>query len=296
MKRIFFYILAGTLTACSSKSQDYDATGVFEATEVIVSAQTQGELMQMPHTEGSTVQSGTPIAWVDTVQLSLKRRQLLAGLSAVESRHYDVGRQVASLKQQIQTQQRERERFSRLVKERAANQKQLDDIEAQLATLEKQLAAQTETLQNSNRSLSSEAQGLEAQIAQLDDQISRSCVRSPLNGTVLEKYAEQGELAVPGKALYKIADVRNLYLRAYVTAPQLTRLKLGQNVQVFADQGEKGRKTYKGRLTWISDQAEFTPKTIQTRDERANLVYAVKVAVLNDGFIKIGMYGECKFQ
>lgn len=295
MKFHLFPILAAlAFTSCQNNDQDYDATGVFESTEVIVSAQTQGELTMMNPVEGDRVTAGQEIARTDTVQPALKRRQLLAGMNAISSRHYDVSRQVASIRQQIATQQREKDRFARLVKEGAANQKTVDDIDAQIRVLEKQLAAQTETLEKNNSSLGNEAESMEAQIAQIDDQLNRSHVKSPLNGTILAKYAEAGELATPGKPLFKIADTDNLYLRAYITAPQLTTLKIGQAVTVYADMDKDGRKAYKGRITWISDQAEFTPKTIQTRDERANLVYAVKIAVKNDGLIKIGMYGECK--
>lgn len=282
--------------ACGSDEHDYDAHGVFEATEVVVSAQTQGELLMFDRTEGDTVAHGAIVVQVDTVQLSLQRRQLLASLDAVASRHYNVARQVAAIRQQIATQQSERTRFVRLVAEHAANQKQVDDIDAQIALLKKQLVAQTETLENTNSGLRAEAQAIEAQLAALDDRLQRSAVRSPIQGTLLAKYAERGELATPGKPLFKVADMEHLYLRAYVTAPQLTLLKLGQQVRVFADQGSEGRKEYQGHIAWIADEAEFTPKTIQTRDERANLVYAVKIAVRNDGLIKLGMYGSCEFQ
>lgn len=296
IQQIIIIFSAMMLTSCATDKNDYDATGVFEATEVIVSAQSQGELLQMNYDEGDTVVSGQQLALVDTVQLVLKRQQLAAGLSSVGARHYDVARQVAAVRQQLATQRKERSRFAKLVSEHAANQKQVDDIDAQIALLERQLSAQTETLENTNRSLNGDAQSLEAQIAQLDDQLRRSHILSPLGGTVLAKYAEQGELATNGRQLYKLADMRHLYLRAYVSAPLLTALRLGQKVTVYADQGKSGRKEYSGRITWISAEAEFTPKTIQTRDERANLVYAVKIAVENDGLIKLGMYGECKFQ
>lgn len=299
MKHRFFPLcaLAATalFTACGEDKTEYDATGVFEATEVVVSAQTQGELLRMLPHEGEAVRADSLIAFVDTVQLALKRDQLVASLGAVGSKRYNVSRQVAAIRQQIATQQRERKRFADLVAKQAGNQKQVDDIDAQIALLQKQLDAQTETLENTNSSVNGELRSLEAQIAQIDDQIRRSSILSPLTGTVLARYAEPGELATVGKPLYKVADVGTLYLRAYVTAPQLTGLKLGQSVRVFADSGKDGRKEYKGRISWISDEAEFTPKTIQTRDERANLVYAVKVEVKNDGLIKSGMYGECKF-
>jgi HlyD family secretion protein len=218
--------------------------------------------------------------------------QLMGSLRAVESRQYNVSRQIASIRQQIITQKTEQKRFENLVKSNAATQKQLDDINAHIDILEKQLAAQTETLENSNRSISGESMGLLMQIAQIDDQIKKSLVVSPIDGTVLSKYAEQGEWAMPGRALFKVANIGDMKLRVYITADQLTMLKIGQQVKVFADHGKSDRREYPGTVIWISDKAEFTPKTIQTRDERANLVYAIKVAVKNDGYIKKGMYGE----
>ena len=181
-----------------------------------------------------------------------------------------------------------------MVKANAANQKQLDDINAQILVLERQLTAQTELLENSNKNISEQSSGLEVQVVQINDQIQKSIISSPINGTILSKYAEQGELATQGRALFKVADIEHMFLRAYITASQLTQVKIGQAVKVYADFGEKEMKEYSGTITWISDKSEFTPKTIQTRDERANLVYAVKVAVKNDGYLKYGMYGELK--
>lgn len=283
------------LTACTGSEPDYDASGVFEATEVIVSAKAQGELVSFSVEEGSQVAAAQAVGCIDTVQLSLHKRQLEATERATGSRRLDTGRQVASLRQQIANLRREEARFRQLVADGAAPQKQLDDLGYQITVVQRQLAASTENVQTANSSLSGQEEALAAQIAQIDDQISHSVVRSPIAGTVLAKYAEAGEYAAPGRALFKVADLRRMTLRAYVTAPQLTALKLGQRVRVFADDGEEGRREYAGRLTWISDKAEFTPKTIQTRDERANLVYAVKVSVTNDGYIKQGMYGEVKF-
>ena len=234
------------------------------------------------------------LGYIDTVQLSLKKQELLANLEATDSRRYDVARQIASLREEIATQKREQQRYQNLVQAKAANQKQLDDINARLATLEKQLAAQTETLENGNRTVSGQVRMLEAQLAQVEDQIGKCRISSPINGTILSKYAEAGELASQGRALFKVGDIVNMYLRAYITADQLTELKIGQSVRVFADEGESGRREYAGTVSWISDKAEFTPKTIQTRDERANLVYAVKIQIQNDGFVKRGMYGEIK--
>ena len=282
------------IVSCGDKNAQYDASGVFEATEVIVSAQATGELMAFNVMEGSQVEANQPLGYIDTTQLHLRKMQLMANMRAVESRQYNVTRQVAAIRQQIATQQAERTRFENLVRSNAANQKQLDDINAQITLLERQLAAQTETLENNNRSISGETAALFMQIAQIDDQILKSVVASPISGTVLSKYAQQGEWAMQGRALFKVADIVNMNLRVYITADQLTQLKIGQQVTVFADRGKSDRSEYSGTVIWISDKAEFTPKTIQTRDERANLVYAVKVAVTNDGYIKRGMYGEIK--
>ena len=283
-----------SLVACKGGSGDYDASGVFETTEVTVSARGTGEIMRFDIEEGYQVEAGQAVGYIDTIQLHLKKEELLGNLMATDSRRYNVSRQIASLRQEIATQKRERLRYENLVREKAANQKQLDDINSGLAVLEKRLAAQVETLENSNRSVSGEVLMLEARIAQIEDQIAKCVITSPVRGTILSKYAERGELAAQGRSLFKVGDLSDMYLRVYITAPQLTTLKVGQQVKVYADEGEDGRREYMGTVSWISDKAEFTPKTIQTRDERANLVYAVKVAVKNDGYIKKGMYGEMK--
>ena len=296
MKTTFYaaIIAMWLLASCRGADSGFDATGVFETTEITVSAQGAGEIKQFDLREGQTLQAGQAVGCIDTVQLSLKREELLGSLQATDSRRYDVNRQIASLREQIATQRREQKRYENLLQANAANRKQLDDINAHLAVLEKQLAAQTETLEKGNRSVGGQVRMLEAQIAQVEDLIRKCVITSPATGTVLAKYAEPGELAAQGRALFKVGNLEEMYLRAYITAPQLTTLKIGQSVRVFADMGEDDRREYSGTVTWISDQAEFTPKTIQTRDERANLVYAVKVAVRNDGYIKRGMYGELK--
>ena len=291
---VYLLGLAVLFFACHGEDGEYDATGVFETTEVIVSAQGTGEIMRFDIDEGQTVDAEVELGYIDTVQLSLKKQELLANLEATDNRRYNVGRQIASLREEIATQKREQQRYQNLVQAKAANQKQLDDINARLATLEKQLAAQTETLENGNRTVSGQVRMLEAQLAQVEDQIGKCRISSPINGTILSKYVEAGELASQGRALFKVGDIVNMYLRAYITADQLTELKIGQSVRVFADEGESGHREYAGTVSWISDKAEFTPKTIQTRDERANLVYAVKIQIQNDGFVKRGMYGEIK--
>ena len=287
--------VASLLTACGNSNGDYDASGIFETTEVIVSAKSNGEIMRFDVEEGQEVSPQLPVGYIDTIQLHLKKEQLAATREATDSRILNENRQLATIRQQIDVQRREQKRFGELVKSNAATQKQLDDINYQIEVLEKQLAATTEQISSSNSSLSNQSTGIDAQLAQIEDQISNSIIMSPIEGTILTKYAEQGEYAAPGRALFKVANVGDMKLRAYITASQLTGIQIGQQVKVYADQGESERKEYPGTIIWISDKAEFTPKTIQTRDERANLVYAVKVAVRNDGLIKKGMYGEVKF-
>ncbi len=286
--------MALIVAACGNKDGDCDASGIFEATEVLISARETGELLQLTVREGESVKAHEPLGLIDTTRLHLQKLQLSAGLMAIESRRYDIPRQIASLRQQIATQKKEYQRYANLVEAQAAAPKILDDISAQIAVLEKQLAAQEDVLANGNLSIAGESMGLWAQIAQIDDRIGKSIVFSPINGIVLCRYAEPGELAVQGRPLLKVGDLENMILRAYLTADLLTRLRVGQKVSVYADWGTSERKEYAGTVLWISDKAEFTPKTIRTRDERTNLVYAVKVAVRNDGYIKRGMYGEIR--
>ena len=296
MRNILSIISAMTLlAACSGSDSKYDASGVFEVTEVMVSARVAGEIMDLDIDEGTEVKAGKPVGYIDTVQLYLQRLQLEANVKAAESRICDVEKQTAAIRQQIATQKKEQTRFENLVNANAGNRKQLDDITAAINLLEKQLDAQTETLRNSNANAKAQAEALKAQIALTNDMISKSTIASPFDGTVMAKYVEKGELAVQGRTLFKVANINDMYLKAYITSGQITGLKIGQEVKVFADSGDSDRKEYRGVISWISDKAEFTPKTIQTRDERANLVYAVKIKVQNDGYIKRGMYGEVSF-
>lgn len=296
MKRIVIGIAALAATACQSGKYNYDAAGMFEATEVIVSAEAAGKIMRLTINEGERVEVGQQLGYIDTMQLHFSKKQMLANLQAIDSRRQDVTKQIAATRQQISTQQKELERAERLVATHAANQKLVDDIQAQLALLQKQLAAQLSTLENNNAGLSGEGDALRAQIAAIDDRLRKSEITGPTAGTVLVKYAEQGEMASVGKPLFKVANLDQMVLRAYITSAQLTELQLGQGVTVYADYGEKAYRTYEGVVSWISDRSEFTPKTIQTRDERANLVYAVKISVPNDGLLKIGMYADIKFK
>ena len=323
MKKI--YALAGLalmMAACGNKEKDYDATGIFEATEVTVSAKSTGELLFFNVAEGAQVEMGAVVGRIDAVQLELKKqqletsrgqlsankRQLASSRNANDSRQLDLEKQVSSIRQQIANAKRERQRYTELVNDGAVPRKQLDDINYQIKVLEKQLEATSDQIRSNNASLQdqsagikaqmegidAQASGLEAQIRQIEDQIANAEVKSPIAGTLLEKYVEQGEYVAPGKPLFKIADTQKMHMRAYVTSAQLKSIKVGQKVKVFADYGNGQKKEYEGTISWISSRSEFTPKTILTDDERADLVYAVKIAVKNDGYIKIGMYGEVK--
>jgi len=281
-------------TSCNRSGVQYDASGTFETQEIIVSAETLGKILMLDIQEGDNVKEGDVLGVIDTMQLYLSKLQLKTSIKAVTSRKTNVNTQIAVLQEQLSTAKVEKERIEKLLKANAANRKQLDDINAQIAVLEKQIAAQRSAMESGNSSISEESSALEIQIAQLDDQLKKSRITSPINGTILVKYAEKGEMAAPGKALFKVANTDEMILRAYVSASQFTQLKLGQEIAVFADFGEKETREYKGSVVWISEKAEFTPKTVQTRDERDNLVYAIKIRVKNDGYLKIGMYGGVK--
>lgn len=283
------------LSACGGTTPHYDATGIFETTEVLVSAEASGKLLRFDIEEGTHLKAGHDIGLIDTVQLYLKKLQLEASMKSVESQRPDFNKQIAAIKQQIATAEKEKQRVVNLLKAGAANQKQLDDWDAQLALLNRQLAAQQSSLQNSTNSLTEQGSSVGIQVAQVEDQLAKCYISSPIDGTVLAKYAEAGELAAIGKPLFKVANMQQMYLRAYITSAQLAGVKLGQQVTVYSDYGNDERKEYPGVVTWISDRSEFTPKTILTKDERANLVYAVKIAVKNDDLLKIGMYGGVKF-
>ncbi|HET9572005.1 MAG TPA: HlyD family efflux transporter periplasmic adaptor subunit [Bacteroidales bacterium] len=298
MKRYQFFFWVPVLllfSACRSKNSETDASGTFEATEIIVSAQVTGLINAFQVEEGQDLKAGANMGFIDTIQLDLRKKQLQASIQAAQTRKPDVNLQLAALEQQIATARSESRRVENLVKANAANQKQLDDLNAQIEVLTKQLRATRSTLESSTSGINKESTSLMMQVDQINDQIRRSYISSPIDGTILVKYAETGELAVQGKPLFKVADVTQMILRVYVTPDQLAKLKIGQKVNVNAELGSVDNKAYQGTVTWISSKSEFTPKTIQTRDERANLVYAVKVAVPNDGNLKIGMYGGIRF-
>ncbi|MBR6605189.1 MAG: HlyD family efflux transporter periplasmic adaptor subunit [Prevotella sp.] len=291
MKRLAYIAIAMLTVSCGS-DKEFDAQGTFEATEVIVSSESAGRILDFSIDEGATIEAGTELAVIDSLQLHLQRKQLLAQQTALLSSCPDVGKQVASLREQIAKQKRELQRVDNMLADGAATRKQRDDIEAQIKVLQGNMEALLSTLGKNTATINDNSAALEAQIAALDDRITKCRVTAPVGGTVLVKYAEAGELATAGKPLVKIADLNAIYLRAYFTSSQLASIKLGDTVRVVADFGGDERYDYEGRIAWISSESEFTPKTIQTKDSRANLVYAAKIAVKNDGRIKIGLAGE----
>ena len=268
--------------------------GTFEATEVTVSAEQTGRLLRFTAEEGRKVEAGSLLGLVDTVQLYLRARQIGATRLVYATQRPDIHKQIAATRQQIAKARQDVERFTQLVGDGAANRKQLDDATHQLAFLRRQLEAQTATLQNSANSLSAQMNTADVEKLQVADQLAKCRIHTPIGGTILETYVEPGEFVTTGKPLFTVADIDRMYLRAYLTSNQLRNVKLGQHVNVLSDDGDGQRKSYPGTVTWISSKSEFTPKTILTDDERANLVYAVKIAVRNDGHLKIGMYGEVK--
>lgn len=290
-KRIVLYTitLAVLLSSCNGNETLSDAYGNFEATEVLVSAEVSGKLITFTAEEGQRLTHYEEVGLVDTTQLALKKKQLEASRKIIRSRLTGVQRQVAVVEAQLKVAQREKRRIEQLVQDQAATGKQLDDITGQIEVFERQADA----LSSQNNTIFSESAALDVQIEQIDDQLSRSRIASPANGTVLITHVEPGELAVQGRPLFKIADLDTMYLRAYVTGAQLPGIRLGQEVTVLIDENATENRSLSGTVTWISDQAEFTPKLIQTKEERVSLVYAIKIEVANpDGRIKIGMPGE----
>ena len=293
MKRIVYIVAAMLAVSCGTEAE-FDAQGTFEATEVIISSEAAGRILNFDIEEGMAINADEPLAVIDSVQLHLQRSQLEAQLSALLNSRPDVQTQVASLREQIATLKVEQRRIENMLRDGAATEKQKDDVDAQIRILESQLSATLSTLNTNTSTINSNAEAIRVQISALNDRIGKCRAVSPISGTVLVKYAQEGELATVGKPLVKIADLGNIYLRAYFTSDQLASIKLGDEVTVTADFGGEERYDYVGRIAWISAESEFTPKTIQTKDSRANLVYAVKIAVENDGRLKIGLAGEVK--
>ena len=282
------------MAACGGNEKAYDATGTFEATETTVYAEQSGALLSFSVNEGDMIEAGKEVGLIDTTQTWLKIRQLDATKEVYQSQKPDMERQIAATRQQLSKAQQDEQRYRELVADGAAPSKMLDDASSQVKVLQKQLDAQISSLSTSTRSLDKQTVAANVQIEQLRDMLRKCHIVAPTKGTVLEKYVERGEFVVIGKPLFKIADTEQMFMRAYVTSAQLQNIKIGQQVKVFADYGDGQKKAYEGTISWISSRSEFTPKTILTDDERADLVYAVKVAIKSDGYVKIGMYGELK--
>jgi len=283
------------ITACNNDNNLYDASGSFEAEEIIIFSEAQGIIKQFDVNEGETLRSNQIIGYIDSMQLYLKKKQLEAQIVSLMNKKPDVALQLEPLYEQIKSAEKEQNRIDNLLKSNAATQKQFDDITTQIAVLKKQLEAQKSSLLIATNGIDNDIAVLQIQIKQIDDQLSKCKIINPVNGTLLIKYAEENEIATFGKPLYKIADLTNIILRVYVSGRQLSKVKINQKVKVLTDNISGDYNETEGTITWINDKAEFTPKTIQTKDERTNLVYAIKVKVANEGFFKIGMYGEIKF-
>ena len=309
VKLLSTLIFLAILSSCANDKTKFDATGNFEASEVIVSSEIGGKILTLTIKEGDTASANSIVGTVDAANINLQKEQIEASAAALNEKTADAAPNVQLLKNQLEVQQSqlanlqyEQKRIENLLKQDAATGKQLDDINAQIDIVKKQMAVtrqqinvQLSNTSLQNRTVLSEKKPLEKRAAQLQDQLQRANIINPISGTILTKYAEAGEVTTPGKALYKIADLSTMKLRAYVTGSQLPLIKLGQMVKVFIDNASGGYTELPGTITWISEKAEFTPKTIQTKEERANLVYAVKMDVRNNGYVKIGMYGEVKF-
>lgn len=297
MKKVSLLAIAtaAIFASCNNSENDYDAAGAFESVETIVSTEASGTIMQFNVEEGQTLQPGQFIGYVDSAQLYYKKQQLMAQIASTTSQIPDIPVQIASLQAQLTEAQKNQQRMNNLFKLNAATQQQVDDANTQVDMLNKQIEAQRSTLGINASTIEKNVAPLQRQIDQLNDQIAKCKIINPIHGTVLTKYAENHEVVMPGKALYKIAETDTIILRAYITGTQLDKVKIGQKVKVRADKGAKQYNMYTGTVYWISDKSEFTPKTIPTKDERADLVYAIKVRIVNDGYLKIGMYGEVKF-
>ena len=283
------------IASCSNKNDEYDASGTFEATETIVSAEASGKLMQFNVDEGDTLSAGKAIGYVDSTQLHFTKLQLLQNQKAILAGRPDVKSQIDATQKQIDNTLVDKQRVENLVKGNVATQKQLDDVNSKLAVLQAQLAAQKSSLNTQTSTLNDQSSAVAVQLSQVEDQLKKCVITNPVSGIVLTTYANPNEVTTMGKPLYKIADLSSVLLKAYVTGDQMTKVKIGNKAKVLVDDGKDKYREFEGNIEWINSKSEFTPKTIQTKDERANLVYAVKIRVKNDGFIKLGMYGEVKF-
>ncbi len=310
MKKISVIItLVIVFTSCKNNKNNFDASGTFEAVETIVSAEASGKILQFNIEEGQQLAKDSEIGYIDPMDLGLQKEQVISSINALHKKTSDAAPQLKLLKSQLHVQQsqlqnlqHEQKRTQNLLRLDAATPKQLDDINAQIDVAQKQIDVtqqqmnvETSAISTQNRSILSESEPLQKRADQLQYLENKTKIKNPVPGVVLTKYAQEYEVTAPGKPLYKIADLSTIILRAYITADQFSKIKLNQKVKVLADDGANKYKEYEGIIEWMSDKAEFTPKTIQTKDERANLVYAIKIRIKNDGYLKIGMYGEVKF-
>lgn len=297
MKNIIlsFAWISSLLIACNNNKDKHDASGTFEATETIVSSEATGKIMSFSINEGDVLKQGQVTGYIDSTQLHLARLQLLQNRKAVLSGRPDVKTQIESLQKELDNALADKERIENLVKGQVASQKQLDDANMRIAVLQSKIEAQKSMLNITTSTLNEQGGTVDIQLAQVEDQLKKCNIVNPVNGTVLAKFANAYEMTSTGKPLYKIVDLSVIDLKAFITADQFAKAKLGQKVQVTVDDEGGKSRTYEGNIDWINDKAEFTPKTIQTKNERANLVYAVKIKVKNDGLLKIGMYGEMDF-
>lgn len=286
---LVFAALALVAAGCG-KNIEYDACGQVDATQVTVSAENAGRVLSMAVEEGEVVTAGQLLGALDSVQTYLQIMELRERIAGSSSRLVDIKKQGQPNLSQLENLQSEYERYSKLLEGNATTRKQVDDLTDKIAVLKAQIAAQTQSWERGNASVRSEVQGYEIQLARLEDQLAKCRIVAPVSGTVLTRYAETGEFVTLGKPLFKVADLDQMYVRVYFSSAQLSGLKLNDTVTVIPDDGTASPKRIQGRVIWISEQSEFTPKNIQTRDERADLVYAVKVAVPNDGTLRLGMY------
>lgn len=314
------FLLAIFLASCKDEKKEIDASGIFEAEEVIISAEANGQLIEFSLDEGDQLSVNQPVGKIDCADIALQKAQLLASIEALKLKRGDATPEISIVRQQIESQQaqietletqrrvvvKERDRIKMLVEQEAMPVQQLDDLQGkvdvlekqigaakkQIAVLEQQMVSQKDLVAIRNRGIMSEEKPLSTNIDRIENQLQHCEVSNPVAGTVLAQYVEQYEFVNPGKPLYKIANLKDMILRAYLTEDQLANLQIGQEVTVLIDKNNKEYTSYPGRIAWIADEAEFTPKTIQTKKERANLVYAVKIEVKNDGFIRVGMYGD----
>jgi len=297
MKRIFLLpVLLFSLSGCQPELEEADAYGTFEAREVLVSAEVPGKILRLGIEEGVRLAAGEEVGLIDTLDHHLRKEQLLASVQAVRQKTQDAGPQIKVLKEQRQNLLREKRRIEALLKEEAATPKQLDDISGQIQVVEEQINRAEAQTQTANRGILAEIEPLRAQIRQVEATLRKCYLINPVGGTVLVQLAEPSEMTGAGQPLYKIADLSEMTLRVYVSGAQLPHIEIGQEVTVMVDLDEEKNQTFPGMVSWIANEAEFTPKIVQTKEERVNLVYAVKIRVPNDGTLKIGMPGEVLFE